>query len=72
MRTFGAERTATPNHILELALNHSLGSGLERAYRRSDLLAERARFLESWARYCTSPSADTTANVVNLRRAAAE
>jgi len=29
-----------------------VGSAVERAYRRGDLLDQRRRLMENWARYC--------------------
>lgn len=40
------------DHVLaELALAHTVGSEVERAYRRTDLLARRREMLEAWVRF---------------------
>lgn len=35
--------------MAELALAHDVGSAVERAYRRSDMLEKRREMLEQWA-----------------------
>jgi integrase len=54
-RTWAAETTGYPNHIVEQALAHTVGSAVERAYQRSDLLDKRRRLMQDWARYCAAP-----------------
>jgi hypothetical protein len=44
------------NHAIELSLAHSIGNSTEKAYRRGDMLAKRARLMEAWAKYCTTPA----------------
>jgi integrase len=53
-RTWAAENTAYPNPIVEQALGHTVGSAVERAYQRSDLLEKRRRLMQGWASYCGS------------------
>jgi integrase len=51
-------------HVLaELALAHNVGSEVERAYRRTDMLDQRRRMLASWARFLCGDADD---NVVLL------
>jgi integrase len=62
------EQTAQPNHVIEMALSHSVGTAVEKAYRRTDLFAKRRQLMEQWSRYCTSsPQASAPGNVVKLR-----
>jgi integrase len=63
-RDWAAERTAYPNHIVEMALAHVIGNKVEAAYRRGDLFAKRARLMADWAKYCTTKPVDTAANNV--------
>ena len=42
-RDWAAERTAYPNHVVEMALAHVVGNAVEAAYRRGDLLDKRRR-----------------------------
>jgi hypothetical protein len=64
---WAAEQTAFPNHVVEQALAHAIGSGVEAAYRRGDLLEKRRKLMEAWAAYCF---ATTKANVVPLHKSA--
>lgn len=57
-RDWTAERTNTPNIVAEMALAHTISSDAEKAYRRGDLLAKRAKLMESWAQYCESKPGD--------------
>jgi integrase len=65
-RDWAAERTAYPNHVVEMALAHVVGDKVEAAYRRGDLFEKRRRLMADWAKYCTAP-AKAAANVVALR-----
>ena len=38
---------------MELSLAHAVGSAVERAYARSDLLAKRRRLMDQWGRFVT-------------------
>jgi integrase len=65
-RTFAEERTGLPAIVAEMALAHAVGTAVERAYRRTDLVAKRRKLMEAWAAYCTTPPA-ASAEVVPLR-----
>lgn len=65
-RDWTAERTAVANHVAEAALAHTVGNKVEAAYRRGDLLAQRARLMVDWAAYCAGPA--TEGAVVPIRR----
>jgi integrase len=54
-RDWAAERTAFPNHVVEMALAHAVPSSVEAAYRRGDMLAKRQQLMEAWGAYCSSP-----------------
>jgi integrase len=66
-RTWAAERSAFPDHIAELCLAHTVGSAVERTYKRTDLLEMRRRLLQAWAGFCASTPAE--GEVVPLRAA---
>ena len=68
-RDFCAERTNFSSEICEAALSHVTGSGVERAYKRTDLFARRRKLMEEWARYCSTTPAAVGAKVVALRQA---
>jgi integrase len=55
-RDWAAEETATPNHVVEMALAHAIPNAVEAAYRRGDLFEKRRRLMEAWAEFCAKPS----------------
>jgi integrase len=63
-RDWAADRTNYPNHVVEMALAHTIG-GVEGAYRRGDLFDKRRRLMDEWARYCSR--AASAGAVVPLR-----
>jgi integrase len=67
-RDWAAETTAYPNHVVEQALAHAIGNGVEAAYRRGDLFEKRRRLMDDWARYCSVPARG--GEVVTLRTSA--
>jgi integrase len=68
-RTWAGERTSFPNHVIEIALAHTVGSAVERAYSRGDLLDQRSKLMEAWAAFCDREAGDTAArsHVVPIR-----
>jgi integrase len=54
-RDWAAEQTGYPQHLIEMALAHTIANKTEAAYRRGDLLDKRARLMAEWARYCAKP-----------------
>lgn len=68
-RDWAAETTGYPNHVLEMALAHSIGDKVEASYRRGDLFEKRKRLMTEWSKYCGQkplPVKKTT-NVTLLR-----
>jgi integrase len=65
-RDWAAERTSYPNHVVEMALAHSIGNAVEASYRRGDLFEKRKRLMAQWADYCGRPA--TSASVTPIRR----
>ena len=63
-RTWASECTNTPREIMELCLAHKIGSQVEQAYSRSDLLAKRRRLMQHWSDYVMQTP---RAKVVSLR-----
>jgi integrase len=57
LSTWAHETSAYPNHVIEQALAHAVGSAVERAYRRSDLFDKRRRLMTDWAKFCMSSPA---------------
>ena len=55
-RDWAAEMTSYPNHVVEMALAHAIGSAVEASYRRGDLIDKRRMLMEAWADYCSKPA----------------
>jgi integrase len=51
-RDWCGDETSFPREIAEAALAHTVGSNVERSYRRGDALEKRRRLMEAWADYC--------------------
>ena len=51
---------------MEMALAHAIGSKVEAAYRRGDLMEKRRKLAEAWASYCGFGDEE---KVVSLKRA---
>ena len=51
---WAAECTGYSREVAEMVLAHTIGSAVERAYRRSDLFEKRQRLMADWASYCAS------------------
>jgi integrase len=62
------ERTAHSNHAIELSLAHTIGSQVEKAYRRGDMFDKRRKLMEQWATFVSSPPVQAADSVVALRR----
>ena len=60
-RDWGAETTAFPSAVMEIALAHVNKDKVEAAYQRSDLFERRVELMTAWGRYCAN-----TGNVVQL------
>lgn len=65
-RDWAAENTNFENIVVEMALAHTVGAAVERAYRRGDLLERRRELMQAWANYVTQ-AAD--AKVIPLYKA---
>ena len=50
-RDWCAERTNYPREMAEIALAHRVGSEVERAYRRTDMLEKRRAMMSEWVRF---------------------
>jgi len=53
-RDWSAERTNYPRDMAEMALAHNVGSDVERAYRRGDMVEKRRGMMEEWARFIST------------------
>ena len=50
-RTWAMERTDIPREVCEMALAHNVGTAVEQAYSRSDLLEKRTALMDQWAAF---------------------
>ncbi|MCF3595422.1 integrase arm-type DNA-binding domain-containing protein [Rhodobacteraceae bacterium LMO-12] len=50
-RDWAAEETEWPREMAEIALAHNMGSAVERAYRRTDMLERRRAMMQDWAEF---------------------
>ena len=60
-----AAETGQPADVAEAALAHALGSKVQAAYQRGDLLERRRKLMDSWASFCARPA--VTGEVVAKR-----
>ena len=54
---WASEQTDADHAVMELCLSHTVGSAVERAYARSDLLEKRRVLTEQWGVHCTGSAA---------------
>jgi integrase len=59
-RDWASEVASAPREVAEMSLSHRVGSDVERAYARSDLLAKRRELMEHWSEYVRSISSGGT------------
>jgi integrase len=50
-KSWAGDETAFPRDVIEACLSHAIADPIERAYRRSDFLAKRARLMAMWASF---------------------
>jgi integrase len=70
-RDWAAECTGYAHEVAEMALAHTIGNKVERAYRRGDLFDKRRRLMDDWASYSASDG-PARATVTPIRKAQAE
>jgi len=64
-RDWAGDRTSFSHETIEFALAHKIPDKTAAAYRRYSAMEKRAKLMEAWARYCSSPS-NALADVVAL------
>lgn len=67
-RDWAAEMTGYPSDMAEIALAHKVGSEIERAYRRGDMIEKRRAMMDAWARFVTTPPGATVPTARGRRR----
>ena len=65
LKTWADEIVTFPHAVVEMTLGHAVGNAVERAYRWTDLLDQRRKFMDVWAEHCEPSTAD--AKVTPLR-----
>ena len=55
-RDWASEAGNSPREVAEMSLAHKVGSDVERAYARSDLLEKRRMLMERWSGFVSAPS----------------
>jgi integrase len=60
-RDWASEVASAPREVAEMSLAHQVGSDVERAYARSDLLEKRRSLMERWSSYVCRTQADVIA-----------
>jgi len=60
-RTWAEEVATFPHAVIEQAMGHQVGTQVERAYRRTDVLDKRRQLMDTWAQWCEPES---SSNVV--------
>jgi integrase len=56
-RTWAEEVATFPHAVVEQAMGHQVGTQVERAYRRTDVLDKRRTLMEAWAQWCEPKAA---------------
>lgn len=56
-RDWAAECTGYSHEVAEMALAHTIGDAVERAYRRGDLFDKRRKLMDAWVDYCAGRGA---------------
>jgi integrase len=51
-RTWAEEVATFPHAVIEQAMGHQVGTQVERAYRRTDVLDKRRQLMNAWAEWC--------------------
>lgn len=57
-RDWASEVAGAPREVAEMSLSHKVGSDVERAYARSDLLDRRRGLMERWSSYVSGTRAE--------------
>jgi integrase len=65
-RDWAEEMTGFQGSVAEAALGHVIGDKVEAAYRRGDLFDKRAKLMDAWAIFATTPAKD--GKVIAMRR----
>ena len=64
-RSWAGERTTFESDVIEMCLAHVVGSRVQKAYMRSDVLTKRAKLMQAWANFVSKSS-----HVIPMERSA--
>ena len=64
-RDWASEVANAPREVAEMSLAHKVGSDVERAYARSDLLEKRRSLMERWSSFVSDCTADVLRFQIN-------
>ncbi|SLN09981.1 Prophage CP4-57 integrase [Roseivivax jejudonensis] len=53
-RVWASEQTSHPYEMVEMALAHNVGTAVERAYNRTDMVEKRRALMDEWANFALS------------------
>jgi integrase len=65
------EVSTFPAELAEISLGHTVGTAVERAYRRGDALVKRAAIMQAWCDYIAEPKGATVTPIRRRKAAAA-
>ena len=57
-RDWAAECTSAPHAVMELSLAHAVGSSVEQAYARSDLIEKRRVLMQAWSDFVAGDASE--------------
>jgi len=57
-RDWASEMANAPREVAEMSLSHRVGSDVERAYARSDLLDKRRVLMDKWSKFSSGKPLD--------------
>ncbi len=67
-KTWAEEVATVPHAVVEQAMGHQVGTQVERAYRRTDVLDKRRALMDAWAAYCEPRPRQSAVAQFNRRR----
>jgi integrase len=70
-KTWAEEQTNFPSLVIELSLAHKVGTAVENAYRRGDVIVKRRKLMEAWGAFCCTVPAADAGKVLPMRVASA-
>jgi integrase len=70
-RDWALEASTFPAELAEMSLGHTVGSVVERAYRRGDALEKRRAIMQAWCDYVSEPKGATVMPMRKRRTAGA-